>query len=182
MTESETFPMNPTKYLIDTSWCDHHTEVAHFRMIMTYYSIGSPPKDDIEEIRKVGKIPLPDYMRVIGNLERLGWSRVNGEWRHGRIEATLAAEKKKLMKQKEQTAPARAAALSVTDRAAQPVTLSPSEIVFNERYLKRVEARIEHIRSQKPFEKNAEGDALRVELVELKVERKMVMARLGMKA
>lgn len=128
MNEVRTFPMDAERYLLDTSWCDSKTDCAHFRLILTYYALGRPMRDNIEEIRRIAKLDLTDYVRVKGELERLGWYVEAGEWRHKRIEKVLESIKKKELSEvqekdakRQQTAAARAAA-SVTRSVTEAAT------------------------------------------------------------
>lgn len=89
MNDNHWYPRNPQQYLTDTVWCDHATEVAHVRMIDTYYALGRPIKDDPERICNIGKIKQADYARVRGNLLELGWRIEGGLWRHKKIEETI---------------------------------------------------------------------------------------------
>jgi uncharacterized protein YdaU (DUF1376 family) len=84
------YPREPQRFLTDTQWCDAATEVAHNRLIETYYALGRPIKDDKDRICNIGKIKDVDYQRVRGNLVELGWKFENGELRHKRIEQTMA--------------------------------------------------------------------------------------------
>lgn len=89
MNDNHWYPRDPQRYLTDTSWCDHATEVAHVRMIDTYYALGKPIADNMAEVQNIGKIKDADYSKVISNLIRLGWWTEAGFWRHKRIESTL---------------------------------------------------------------------------------------------
>lgn len=94
MNENHWYPRDPQRYLTDTQWCDHATEVAHNRMIDTFYALGKPLVDNIEELCNIGKIKASDYARVRGNLERLGWQFIDGLVRHKRIEETIAEQQR----------------------------------------------------------------------------------------
>lgn len=89
MNDNFWYPREPQRYLTDTQWCDHATEVAHVRLIDTFYALGVPLNDCKEELQNIGKIKDHDYARVRGNLERLGWTFDGGKLRHKKIEATL---------------------------------------------------------------------------------------------
>ena len=90
MNDHHWYPRNPVKYLTDTAWCDCATECAHNRLIDTYYALGTAIHDNREEIQNIGKIKDADYVRVRGNLQRLGWRFEGGLLRHKMIEETLA--------------------------------------------------------------------------------------------
>jgi uncharacterized protein YdaU (DUF1376 family) len=96
MNDNHWYPRDPARYLTDTAWCDAATEVAHNRLIDTYYALGKPIKDDQSRIQLIGKIKDTDYARVRGNLAELGWRFEGGELRHKRIEEVMAetAEKR----------------------------------------------------------------------------------------
>lgn len=89
MNDNHWYPRDPQRYLTDTQWCDYATEVAHVRLIDTYYALGRPIKDEQSRIQNIGKIRDVDYQRVRGNLFELGWHIEAGEWRHKRIEETM---------------------------------------------------------------------------------------------
>lgn len=93
MNDNFWYPRDPQRYLTDTQWCDAATEVAHVRLIDTYYALGRPIKDEQSRIQNIGKIQAADYCRVKGNLFELGWRVEDGFWRHKRIEDTMAEMK-----------------------------------------------------------------------------------------
>jgi hypothetical protein len=103
MNDCHWYPRNPQKYLTDTQWCDHATEVAHVRLIDSYYALGRPIKDEPSRIQNIGKIKDADYQRVRGNLFELGWSIVDGFWRHGLIEETMTEMEQNRKSQIERT-------------------------------------------------------------------------------
>jgi uncharacterized protein YdaU (DUF1376 family) len=90
MNDNFWYPRDPQRYLTDTQWCDAATEVAHVRLIDTYYALGRPIKDEQSRIQNIGKIKDADFARVRGNLFELGWRIEDGVWRHKRIEETMA--------------------------------------------------------------------------------------------
>ncbi len=98
MNENHWYPRDPQRWLTDTAWCDQATEVAHNRLTDTYYALGKPIKDDPSRIQLVGKIKDVDYVRVTGCLMELGWRIENGEWRHRRIEETMAESEENRLK------------------------------------------------------------------------------------
>lgn len=122
MNDNHWYPRDPQRYLTDTQWCDHATEVAHNRMIETYYALGRPIKDDQTRLQNIGKIKDSDFMRVRGNLFELGWRVENGEWRHKRIEDTMHNMEEKRLAQVNRTEAARKAALASKSSVTDPVT------------------------------------------------------------
>jgi uncharacterized protein YdaU (DUF1376 family) len=109
MNDNHWYPRDPARYLTDTAWCDAATEVAHNRLIDTYYALGKPIKDDQSRIQLIGKIKDTDYARVRGNLAELGWRFEGGELRHKRIEETMAETEARRLEQSERTKAATAA-------------------------------------------------------------------------
>lgn len=109
MNDNYWYPRDPQRYLTDTAWCDAATEVAHNRLIDTYYALGKPIKDDQSRISLIGKIQPQDYQRVRGNLLELGWFVEAGVWRHKRIEQTMAETEENRQAQIKRTAAATAA-------------------------------------------------------------------------
>lgn len=88
----------------------------------------------------------------------------------------------KVLKRQKQTEAAREVRhVSVTDTVTKIIPLSPSMIVFKEKYLGRVEKRIEQLKNQMPFDDTTAGEKLRAEYKDLKSERKTLMETLGMK-
>ncbi len=110
MNDNHWYPRDPSRYLMDTDWCDVETEVAHNRMFETYIVLDRPIKDEPERIQRIGKIKPQDYQRVRGNLlNDLGWFIADGVWRHKGTEETMAESKAKRESQRNRTAPATAA-------------------------------------------------------------------------
>lgn len=109
MNDNHWYPRDPQRYLTDTQWCDAATEVAHVRLIDTYYALGRPIKDEQSRIQNIGKIRDVDYTRVRGNLFELGWHVEAGEWRHKRIEDTMSEMEENRLAQVSRTAAATAA-------------------------------------------------------------------------
>lgn len=101
MNENHWYPREPMTFLTDTLWCDAATEVAHNRLTDTYYALGRPINDCDDEVCNIGKIKPADYMRVRGNLERLGWRFEGGVLHHRRIEETLESMDKMRAKRSE---------------------------------------------------------------------------------
>lgn len=115
MNDNHWYPRDPARYLTDTAWCDAATEVAHNRLIETYYALGKPIKDDQSRIQLIGKIKDADYARVRGNLAELGWRFEGGELRHKRIEETMAEADEKRRQHSEAGKAAAAARWSKPD-------------------------------------------------------------------
>lgn len=115
MNDNHWYPRDAQRYLTDTQWCDHATEVAHVRLIDTYYALGKPIKDIQCEIQNIGKIKDADYVRVRGNLERLGWKFTGGELRHRRIEETMSEMEENRMAQINRTKAATKARMDKRD-------------------------------------------------------------------
>jgi uncharacterized protein YdaU (DUF1376 family) len=103
MNDCHWYPRDPQRYLTDTQWCDLATEVAHVRMIDTYYALERPIKDEPSRIQNIGKIKDSDYARVRGNLFELGWSIIDGFWHHKRIEETMVEMEQNRKSQIERT-------------------------------------------------------------------------------
>jgi uncharacterized protein YdaU (DUF1376 family) len=122
MNDNHWYPRDPQRYLTDTQWCDAATEVAHIRLLDTYYALGKPIKDFREELQNIGKIKDADYARVRGNLERLGWRFENGELRHKRVEETMAEMEENRLAQIRRTAAATEARRNATKNVTDDVT------------------------------------------------------------
>jgi uncharacterized protein YdaU (DUF1376 family) len=122
MNDNHWYPRDPQRYLTDTQWCDYATEVAHVRLIDTYYALGRPIRDEQSRIQNIGKIKDADYVRVRGNLFELGWRIEDGYWRHKRIEETMAETEENRQAQIRRTEAARLAALERRKSVTEPVT------------------------------------------------------------
>ena len=108
----------------------------------------------------------------------------NGKWHQKRARKAYQSKQESIIKKQSQTDAARDAKLaaftlskSVTDSVNGHPT--PGQLILLQTALKRVEARVDYIKGQLPLPKS---DKRINELVELKIERRKIMAKLGLRA
>lgn len=132
----------------------------------------------LQELCRCDVIQWPRLKKMIFDGDKFFYLE-GGKWHQKRARKNFQKKQLDLMKKQAQTMGARIAAGNLTPPVTSPATLSGAMLIFKQNALARVEKRIDQIRGQMPLPADSK---MRVEIAELRTERKNIMAELGLKA
>jgi len=174
-------PFEGTRFFEAVQMFSDEIALKYLRCLWFYWKhthcTGLPDDDDgLRELCKCTPDLWPRAKALIFDNEHF-FKLEGGKWHQKRnrdFHAQLIAE---TVKRQAQTLPARLATGRVSKSVTEDVS-TPVGLVFNQRALERIEARLDQLRGQKPFSRAKK----KKEWNELHAERKRLMNLLGLKA